>query len=68
MQVSVVQIHPAANLIELDGVTFSINFQTGARISMNSHPQGPVFECGSARAVLTLADAQRLIDAGVPVV
>jgi len=68
MPVRVVQIYPDANLIELDGVTFCINFQTDARIAMNSHPHGPVFECGAAKAILTAADAQRLIAAGVPAV
>ncbi|MCG9083932.1 hypothetical protein [Laribacter hongkongensis] len=63
MSVKQIDVHPAANIIKLDGVSFCIDFAT-ARIS-GEHPHGPVFEHGAAKAVLTSEQADQLVAAGV---
>ncbi len=54
-----------SNLVVLDEVTFSVDFSDSKAISIKSHPSGPCFVCGAARAVLTQQQANQLIQAGV---
>jgi hypothetical protein len=58
-----VKIHPNANVIEIDSVSFSLKF--GEAQIHGGHPQGPVFVCGAARAVISATDAAALVKAGV---
>lgn len=58
-----VKINPAVSVIEIDSVSFNVKFSE-AQIH-GGHPQGPVFICGSARAVISAADAAALVAAGV---
>jgi hypothetical protein len=60
--VSNVEIHILSNTIILDSVTFCIELGN-VRIE-GGHSSGPVFTCGAARAIVSDADASRLIAAG----
>jgi hypothetical protein len=53
------------NLVVLDAVTFAVDFSNAQAVSIQSHTSGPCFVCGLARAVLTMQQANELIDAGV---
>jgi hypothetical protein len=53
------------NLVVLDEVTFAVDFSDSKAISIKSHPSGPCFVCGAARAVITPQQANQLIQAGV---
>jgi hypothetical protein len=53
------------NLVVLDSVTFAVDFSNSKHISIQSHPSGPCFVCGTARAVLSEEQASQLIQAGV---
>ncbi|WP_207002554.1 hypothetical protein [Trinickia mobilis] len=61
--VNSVEIYPEANTIVLDSVTFALSFKE-ARIE-GGHQSGPVFAHGAARAVVSVADANKLVAAGV---
>jgi len=61
--VSAVVIYKNASIIKIDEVSFCIRFEE-ARVE-SGHPSGPVFICGSARAVISETDASLLIAAGV---
>ena len=63
MPVNNIEIHP--NLVILDSVTFTVNFSESNEVSIQNHPLGPCFVCGAARAVLTMKQADQLIQAGV---
>jgi|CEGF01.1.fsa_nt_gi hypothetical protein len=62
---SVQNVTTQPNLVVLDGVTFAVDFSNSKAISIQSHPSGPCFVCGAARAVLTPEQANQLIQAGV---
>lgn len=64
MKASRVEVHPAANTIIIDSVTFCCDFSKA--LIQTGHPSGPVFVLGDARAVLCDADADLLTNAGVP--
>ena len=61
--VSNVEIHAGASIIILDSVTFCLKFQDAS--IEGGHPSGPVFAHGAAKAVISAADAERLVSAGV---
>lgn len=63
MTVNNMEIHK--NLVILDSVSFAVDFSNSEVISIKSHPEGPCFVCGTARAVLTTTQAGQLIQAGV---
>lgn len=60
--VSTVEIYSSSNTVILDSVTFCIEFSK-IRIE-RGHSSGPVFSCGAARAIVSEADAARLVAAG----
>ncbi|MCD4866977.1 hypothetical protein [Pseudomonas sp. PLB05] len=60
--VSKVAIHKATSTIVVDSVTFNIAFD---KVTIKGgHPQGPVFVCGTAQAVISKTDADLLVAAG----
>lgn len=65
IKMAVQNISISGGLIILDSVTFAVNFSDKGAISIQSHPSGPCFVCGAARAVLSEAQANILIQAGV---
>ena len=64
MKASKVEVHPAANSIIIDSVTFCCDFSKAS--IQAGHPMGPVFVLGDARAILRETDAELLVNAGVP--
>lgn len=58
-------VHVQPNLVILDSVTFAVDFNNSKAVSIQNHPSGPCFVCGSARAVLTTQQANQIIQAGV---
>jgi len=60
--VSKVAIHKATSTIIIDSVTFNIAFD---KVTIKGgHPDGPVFACEEAQAVISKADADLLVAAG----
>jgi hypothetical protein len=62
IMVATIDIHIPSSTIILDSVTFCIEFSK-IRIE-GGHSSGPVFSCGAARAIVSEADAARLVAAG----
>lgn len=61
---SKVEIHKQAGVVIVDGVTFCpTNFSE--IVIEGGHPSGPVFTHGAAKAIITRADADKLVAAGV---
>lgn len=61
---STVTIYKNADIIKIDEVSFCLKNFSDARID-GGHPNGAVFSCGAAKAVISHQDAQLLVAAGV---
>ena len=60
--VSKVAIHKAISAITIDSVTFNLPFD---KVTIKGgHPDGPVFACETAQAVISKTDADLLVAAG----
>lgn len=62
--VSTVTIFENAGIVKIDEVSFCPKNFSDLRIE-SGHPNGPVFCCGAAKALISVADANRLVAAGV---
>lgn len=62
--VSTVTIYKNAGIIKIDGVSFCPKSFSDVKIE-GGHPDGPVFSCGAARAVISVTDANLLVASGV---
>ena len=62
--VSTVTIYKSAGIIKIDEVSFCPKNFSDAKIE-SGHPNGPVFCCGAARAMISLTDANLLVASGV---
>lgn len=61
---STVKIHNDAGIIDIDNVSFCPKKISDIRVD-GGHPQGPVFCCDSAKAIISPEDAELLVKAGV---